>query len=299
MNSPVTDQKIQWAVAIHGGAGDDPSRWDTATTMSRSEGLRRALQMGVDLLLGGAAAIDVVEAVIIVLENDTNFNAGRGAVLTDQGNAELDASIMNGRTAECGAVAGVTRVKNPITLARLVMTKTRHVLLVGQGADQFAVNEDVELVTPDYFMGSDSAAANSPKHFGTVGCVVRDRFADLAAGTSTGGTSKKLPGRVGDSPIIGAGTFAANDTCAVSGTGIGEEFIRAAVAYDVVAQMRYAGRTLDQAVSEIMDTKLRPGTGGLIAMSNDGRIVLRHNTPAMNCGWADSSGTFETAFSLL
>ncbi len=294
------EAKKSWAIAIHGGAGSDPSTWDEDRTEARKQGLARALATGRDMLAAGRSALDTVESVIEVLEDDAAFNAGRGAVLTEAGRAELDASIMDGKTLACGAVAGVTRVKNPIALARRVMTETKHVLLAGPGADQFAEQQQLPLVDPDYFLSwrepsidPESGRSDQP-HFGTVGCVVLDADGNLAAGTSTGGTSKKLPGRVGDSPIIGAGTYAANDACAVSGTGIGEEYIRHSVAYDVAAQMRYAGRSMKDAVDEIMTKKLAAGVGGLIAVSHLGEIVLQHNTPGMSCGAADSGGRFET-----
>jgi beta-aspartyl-peptidase (threonine type) len=252
------------------------------------------------MLADGHSALDTVEAVIQVLEDDAAFNAGRGAVLTEDGRVELDASIMDGKSLACGAVASVTRVKNPIVLARRVMTETKHVLLAGAGADKFAEQQQVPLVDSDYFL-SRHVSPHDPlfdrsdqPHFGTVGCVVLDAEGNLAAGTSTGGTSKKLPGRVGDSPIVGAGTYAANDTCAVSGTGIGEEYIRHSVAYDVAAQMRYAGRPMEDAIDEIMTKRLKPGVGGLIAVSRDGEIVMQHNTRGMSCGAADSNGRFET-----
>ena len=289
-----------WAIAIHGGAGSHPDSWDPAKRDLRKQGLDRALTTGRDMLAAGRTALDTVEAVINVLEDDAMFNAGRGAVLTKEGRAELDASIMDGSTLACGAVAGVTRVKNPITLARRVMSETRHVLLAGPGADQFAEQQQVTLVDPDYFLSRRGTSAPSglpseeKPHFGTVGCVVLDADGNLAAGTSTGGTSKKLPGRVGDSPIVGAGTYAANGLCAVSGTGVGEEYIRRSVAFDVAAQMRYAQRPIGNAISEIMTKKLRPGVGGLIAVSSRGEIVLQHNTPGMSCGAADSDGRFET-----
>ena len=299
-----SDAKKKWAIAIHGGAGSDPSSWDQDRTEARKQGLSRALATGRDMLAAGRSALDTVESVIKVLEDDAAFNAGRGAVLTDQGRAELDASIMDGKTLACGAVAGVTRVKNPIALARRVMTETKHVLLAGPGADQFAEAQQLPLVDPDYFLSRlekpvvpNSVRSEQP-HFGTVGCVVLDADGNLAAGTSTGGTSKKLPGRVGDSPIIGAGNYAANDTCAVSGTGIGEEFIRNSVAYDVAAQMRYAGRSMENAVGDIMTTRLEPGVGGLIAVSRFGEIEMQHNTPGMSCGAADSDGRFETFLTL-
>ena len=295
---------VKWAIVIHGGAGGDPAKWDESKIEGRKEGLHRALQTGCDSLSAGGSALDTVEAVIRILEDDARFNAGRGAVLTEDGHAELDASIMDGKTLGCGAVASVTTVKNPISLARRVMTETKHVLLVGKGADEFAQEQRVPLVEPDYFLSRANQARNldvapgSPNpdepHFGTVGCVVLDSNGNLAAGTSTGGTAKKLPGRVGDSPIVGAGTYAANDSCAVSGTGIGEEYIRNSVAYDIAAQMRYAGQPIEAAVTEVMWKKLKPGIGGLIAVSGRGEIVMQHNTPGMSCAAADSSGRFET-----
>ena len=293
-----TGQK--WAIAIHGGAGGDPARWPEEKVEARKAGLKRALESGRDLLASGGTALDAVEAVIRVLEDDASFNAGRGAVLTEDGVAELDSSIMDGKTRSCGAVAGVTRTKNPISLARLVMTETKHVLLVGPGADEFAEEQKAPLVEPSYFLSHNRNSSADPEkpHFGTVGCVALDSNGNLAAGTSTGGTTKKLPGRVGDSPIIGAGTYAANDSCAVSGTGIGEEYIRNSVAYDIAAQMRYAGKSLKAAVSQNMWQTLKPEVGGLIAVSAKGEIVLQHNTPGMSCGAADSTGRFETHLAL-
>ncbi len=289
-----------WAIVIHGGAGGDPAKYDNARIEKKKLGLKRALQAGCDALSAGESSIDTVEKVIRILEDDAAFNAGRGAVLTDEGRAELDASIMNGRTLACGGVAGVTRVKNPISLARRVMTETRHVLLAGEGADEFAEEQGLPIVDPSYFLSQAARRKKAEENdgnasqIGTVGCVVLDSAGNLAAGTSTGGTSKKLPGRVGDSPIIGAGTYASNDTCAVSGTGTGEEYIRHSVAYDIAAQMRYAGQTLESAVTEIMQDRLEPGVGGVIAVSSSGAIVMQHNTPGMSCGAADSQGRFET-----
>lgn len=283
-------QEVDWAIAIHGGASD-PTDWDDATKSLRREGLKRALEKGRKLLADGATALDVVETVIRTLEDDPNFNAGRGAVLTKAGRAELDASMMDGRTRACGAVAGVTVVKNPIQLARRVMTETRHVLLAGSGAEQFAKQNGLELVDPNYFLTQNGR--NRKNYFGTVGCVVVDSQGNLAAGTSTGGTDNKLPGRIGDSPIIGAGTYADNATCAVSGTGIGEEYIRNSIAYDVSAQMKYSGKSLAEAIATSMQTTLKPNVGGLISVSAQGEIVLQHNTAGMSCGAADSTGRFE------
>ncbi len=284
-----------WALAIHGGAGGDPETWTEEKRDGRNDGLETALRIGRDVLAGGGTALDAVEAVIRALEDNARFNAGRGAVLTKEGNAELDASIMEGKTRACGAVAGVTRIKNPITAARAVMTQTKHVLLGGEGGDAFAESQGLDMVQPEYFLSYQrwKDASDDAQHYGTVGCVALDTHGNLAAGTSTGGTSKKLPGRIGDSPIVGAGTFADNPTCAVSGTGIGEEYIRNAVAYDVAAQMRYAGKSLQSAVTEIMTERLKPGTGGIISVAHDGTIVMQHNTPGMSCGAADSGGRFE------
>lgn len=293
-----SDQQPQWAIAIHGGAGGDPEKWDAKKRAARMRGLEQALTTGKDLVAGGATAMDTVEQVIRVLEDDASFNAGRGATVIEGNHVELDASIMDGKTRACGAVAAVTNVKNPISLARLVMTQTRHVLMTGAGAEEFAAQQQVPLVAPDYFLGYQGSPDNDPSSIGTVGCVVLDSHGNLAAGTSTGGTSKKLPGRVGDSPIVGAGTFATNGACAVSCTGIGEEYIRNAVAYDIVAQMRYAHRPLASAVTEIMTERLKPGDGGVIAVSQSGQIVMQHNTPGMSCGAADSSGRFETHLQL-
>jgi len=291
------NENPSWAIVIHGGAGSNPNNWNEAKTNIRKAGLQRALSAGRDALAKGRNALDTVELVIRILEDDAAFNAGRGAVLTKEGKAELDASIMDGKTRACGAVASLTATKNPINLARRVMTETPHVLLAGRGADQFAEQQKVPLVAPDYFFSKTRFPENEP-HFGTVGCAVLDSDGNLAAGTSTGGTSKKLPGRVGDSPIIGAGTYAANDTCAVSGTGVGEEYIRNSVAYDVAARMRYANQSLEEAVTTIMRQTLEPGVGGIIALSKDGKIVMQHNTPGMSCGAADSSGRFETHLTL-
>lgn len=298
-----SNQAPGWAIAIHGGAGGDPESWSDEKRQARRDGLESALRVGRDLLAAGGSSLDAVEAVIRSLEDNANFNAGRGAVVTQEGRAELDASIMDGRNRACGAIAGVTTVKNPITTARLVMTDTKHVLLAGPGADAFAASKNVPLVDPNYFLSNQRRKRNSADHddqphFGTVGCVALDAAGNLAAGTSTGGTAKKLPGRVGDSPIVGAGTFADNQTCAVSGTGVGEEYIRNAVAYDISAQMKYASRSLVSAVTEIMTERLKPGIGGLICVSHDGTIVMQHNTPGMSCGAADSKGRFETFLGL-
>ncbi len=297
-------ESVTWALAVHGGAGVNLVKLGEEGKKLKKEGLAEGLEAGKAILANGGSALEAVEAVIRVFEDSSKFNAGRGAVRTNTGAVELDASIMDGKTKQCGAIACVTNVKNPITLAKLVMTETKHVLLVGKGAEEFALAQKVPIVDKAYFLGEhrqtstptlviQNSATDDPRH-GTVGCVALDSHGNLAAGTSTGGTSKKMPGRVGDSPIIGAGTYASNDTCAVSGTGIGEEYIRNAVAYDVAAQMRYANRSLEVAVTEIIQKRLMPDDGGIIAVSKDGEIVLQHNTPGMACGAANSVGRFDT-----
>lgn len=294
-----TPKPPNWALAVHGGAGGTSEGWSDAKKEARQRGMRRALEAGQRSLAAGGTALDCVEQVVRLLEDDPAFNAGRGAVLTSEKRAELDASIMCGRDRACGAVAGVTVARNPITLARRVMTETRHVLIIGPGADQFARDQQVELVDESYFRSLPDAADQSlhvtrdGSYLGTVGCVALDQKGNIAAATSTGGLKGKMPGRVGDSPIPGAGTFADNATCGISATGVGEEYIRNAVAYDVSAQMRYAGRSLQRAVDVVIDETLAPDTGGLIAVGHDGTIVMAHNTPGMNCGAADSNGRFE------
>lgn len=286
----------RWAIAIHGGAGGNPAEWSDAQRAARLDGMRAALNVGTKLLREGGTALDTVEAVIRVLEDDRAFNAGRGAVLSRAGRAELDASIMDGRQRGCGAVGGVTVVRHPITLARRVMTETKHVLVAGPGADAFGREQGVEIVSPEYFLLKPqerdlSVSWRSPgTYFGTVGCAVLDRHGNLAAGTSTGGLSGKMPGRLGDSPIVGAGTYADNATCAISATGTGEEFMRHAITYDVSAQMRYLGRSVEEAVNVAMTERLAPNTGGLIAVGHDGTITMQHNTPGMTCAAADSDG---------
>jgi len=272
-------------------------------------GLERALDSGAAVLERGGSSLDAVTAAVRALEDDPLFNAGRGAVLTRRGRAELDASIMNGRTLAAGAVAGIEHVRNPIELARRVMEKSRHVLLVGEGAEEFALEEGLVLVPNEYFRTPERERALqralhgertwelvAPPH-GTVGAVALDEAGDLAAATSTGGTTRKRPGRVGDSPIIGAGTYAKNGVCAVSATGYGEYFIRTVAAYDVCAQMEYGRRSLADAVSTVLREKIGKlgGDGGIIAIGADGTIVMDFNTEAMFRAARDPRGQREIA----
>ena len=303
----------RFVIVIHGGAGSSPAQLTVADNAARREGLRKALQAGVDILKGGGSSLDAVEAAIRMMEEDPQFNAGRGAVLNAVGQCELDASIMDGRTKSCGAVASITRAKHPITVARSVMEKTRHVLLGGAGADAFAHESGADMVERDYFItekqkaqlervqartreGAGMPAAGEAAEtgrIGTVGCVAMDSKGNLAAGTSTGGLVNKRFGRIGDSPVVGAGTYADNATCAVSGTGIGEEFIRHAVAYDVSARMNYQKEGVQQAVRHVIHQTLKPGQGGLIAVDHEGHVAIEYNTAGMASAVADSAGRFD------
>jgi beta-aspartyl-peptidase (threonine type) len=299
---------LRYALAVHGGAGRQREPFTAEQNAARRQSLTRALKLGAELLAQGGAAFDAVEQVIRLMEDDPNFNAGKGAVFNADGGHELDASIMDGRTLQCGAIAGATTVKNPISLARLVMTKTNHVLLVGEGADRFAREVGAEVVDQQYFYtearyqswqqarqqaGQPAQGNVQPPGMGTVGCVARDSHGNLAAGTSSGGIVNKRFGRVGDTPIIGAGTYADNASCAVSCTGIGEQFIRNAVAFDISALMKYRALTLREAVQHVVHKKLKPGDGGIIAVAHDGEIWMDFNTEHMARAAADSQGQFE------
>ncbi|NNC84135.1 MAG: isoaspartyl peptidase/L-asparaginase, partial [Flavobacteriales bacterium] len=278
------NEQKEWAIAIHGGSGVmERSRFADEEVELYLRSLDNALRTGERLLQEGASALDVVQVVLMRMEDDSLFNAGKGAVLTADGHAELDASIMDGLTRNCGAVTGLRTIKNPILAARLVMDSSKHVFLSRDGAEEFAMHHRLEEVDPgyfetkrrkDYYLRKKSEEVSqfleekAWSKFGTVGCVVLDREGNLAAGTSTGGMSMKRYGRIGDSPMIGAGTYADNTTCAVSCTGWGEYFIRAAVAHDVHARMAHGGDDLATAASEVIQ-KVIPelgGNGGLIAV---------------------------------
>jgi beta-aspartyl-peptidase (threonine type) len=254
------------------------------------------LTAGYAVLEDGGASLDAVTRAVTLLEDEPLFNAGLGAVFTLDGKNELDASIMEGGNLKAGAVCGVTRIKNPILLARAVMEHSDYVLLSGAGAEEFAAARGFQFVPQSYFYtaarwhqlerirrGDGSLSALTISHIGTVGAVALDRHGQLAAATSTGGMTGKTFGRIGDSPLIGAGTYADNRSCAVSATGHGEAFIRAAVAHDIGARMRYGGRGLVQAVSEVVLTELPPlgGEGGVIAIDRDGQIVMEFNSEGM------------------
>jgi len=293
---------VTYALAIHGGAGDLPILSSRDEREEYAQSLSAALDIGRGLLQQGGRSLDAVEAVIRALEDDPKFNAGRGSTLNYAGQHELDASIMDGRTGSCGAVAAIRSVRHPISAARGVLEESPHILLSGQGADDFAKEMGLELVEDGFFrtqrcvdtwqraLGRAQAAEKDVEkdHFVTVGCVALDEDENLAAGTSTGGMLLKRHGRIGDSPLIGAGTFADNRTCAVSCTGIGERFIESCIAFDVSALMRYRAWTLDQSVQHIFEHTLPDRSGGLIAVGHDGSLALRFNTRGMYRGAANS-----------
>lgn len=301
------------AIAIHGGAGT-MIRADMSADREKAirEVLSRALQAGHARLVAGNSATDAVEAAILVLEDSPLFNAGYGAVFNSQGGHELDAAIMDGSSRNAGAVTGVRHIKNPILLARRVMTDSPHVMLAGAGAEEFALSEGFDLVDEDYFSTEfrrqqlEVARAKTTSlnelppmefRFGTVGAVALDQDGNIAAGTSTGGMTNKRFGRIGDVPVIGAGTYADNETCAVSATGHGEYFIRSVVAHDIAALIRYTESTLQEAVDEVVHKKLVEigGTGGVISINRLGEIAMEHNTLGMYRGSIDTDGTLSTA----
>jgi beta-aspartyl-peptidase (threonine type) len=299
-------------LVVHGGAGDAPKDRDAPGLALRKAGLERALKAGYDKLHGGASSLDAVEAAVRVLEDDPWFNAGRGAVFTREGHNELDAAVMDGATLKAGAVAGVTVVKNPVSAARAVMERSSHVLLIGRGAEAFARQQGLEIVDPSYFRTEhrlkelqeqqrkekeaprkEGRAPATPEHyFGTVGAVAVDRHGNLAAATSTGGLTGKMPGRVGDTPVIGAGTYADNAACAVSCTGYGEFFIRHAVAHDVTARMKYLKLPVERAADEALHAlpRQKGGMGGLIALDARGNAAMPYDSERMYHGWVTEDG---------
>lgn len=312
--TPKTDEtpKNSFGLVIHGGAGTILKKNLTPELEAEyKKTLESAAKKGYEILKNGGTSLDAVEQTIHILENSPLFNAGKGAVFANNGKNELDASIMEGKTLNAGAVAGVTNLKNPISAARKVMENSDHVLLARQGAEEFAISQGLETVDTSYFFTQkryesllraknrdikDKAASLDPYikdyKYGTVGCVALDKNGNLAAGTSTGGMTNKRWNRIGDSPIIGAGTYANNATCAVSGTGHGEYFIRAAVAHDISALMEYKGLSLEEASKEVIQNKLKNmgGDGGIIAIDAKGNLVAEFNTPGMYRAMVDEKG---------
>ncbi len=298
-----------WSIALHGGAG----------TMTRAamvpekeaeyrKALSIALEAGSKVLRSGGSSLDAVQAVITVLENDPHFNAGRGAVFTYNGTNELDAAIMDGKTRAAGAVTGVTHTKNPIVLARAVMEKSPHVFLSGAGAEEFAREQGVEQVDPDWFATPERWRQlqelkvrklgwfDVDLKYGTVGAVAVDSQGHVAAGTSTGGLTGKRWGRIGDSPLIGAGTYADDRACAVSATGAGEFFIREGVAHEICARMRFLKEGAQQAADTVIaEVAALGGDGGVIVATPDGQAVFSFSTPGMYRARASSKGLHEVA----
>lgn len=302
-------QKPEYVIVIHGGAGvikkENMSDEKEAAYIKK---LNEALETGNKILKNGGTAIETVIATIKIMEDSPLFNAGKGAVFTHEGKNELDVSIMDGKTLNAGAASGVSNVKNPIELAYKIMVNSQHVMLSGDGASQFAKEQGLEIVDPSYFYTErrwkslqnviereKKKLENEKEKHGTVGCVVLDKYGNLAAGTSTGGMTNKQYGRIGDSPVIGAGTYANNETCAVSCTGHGEFFIRYVVAHSVSALMEYKNLSLQDAGNEIINKKLKAvgGTGGLVSVDKDGNIAMPFNTPGMFRGYIKSSGEKE------
>ena len=316
VQAPEADAPI--ALVIHGGAGTiKKENMDPAREKEIRAKLEEALATGYEILENGGSSTDAVVATIQVLEASKHFNAGKGAVFTAEGENELDASIMRGEDNAAGAVAGVSRIKSPIAAARAVMIKSPHVMLTGDGAVEFAKEVGLEVVDPSYFFTQErydqlqrikereemqkdkrQGMADPVFHdykFGTVGCVALDKEGNLAAGTSTGGMTNKKFGRVGDSPIIGAGTYADNTTCGVSATGHGEYFIRNVVAYDIAALMKYNDLSVEEAANQVVMEKLvqKGGDGGVIAMDAKGNIAMPFNTAGMYRGYIKEKGNPE------
>ena len=320
----VTPQKLsnKYVLVIHGGAGTIvKSQMSPERENAYKEALEKALQTGNDILKSGGTALDAVEAAVRSMEDDPLFNAGKGAVFTNDGKNELDAAIMNGKTLEAGSVAGVTIIRNPITAARAVMEKSPHVMMTGAGAEKFAKQQGLEIVDPSYFytetrwrglqkakeqdslkMHLDHADTtnrgmlkqreNKDYKYGTVGAVALDRYGNLAAATSTGGMTNKKFGRVGDAPIIGAGTYANNNTVAISGTGWGEYFIRLVMAKSISDMMEFGKMKLKVAADEMVMKKLPAlgGDGGLIAVDKQGNIAMPFCTEGMYRGYIKNTG---------
>ena len=306
-------------MVIHGGAGTiTREEMDPELEVAYLQGLQEALDAGYAVLKEGGSALNAVKAAAVILEDNLLFNAGRGSVFTKKGVQEMDAAIMDGETLAAGAIAGVRNVRNPIELATEVLRNSNHVFLSGKGANDFAIKQGVKLKPDDYFFSqfrydqwkavrdSDNYTLDHTLHnidelkekkFGTVGAVACDQNGNIAAATSTGGMTNKKYGRIGDSPIIGSGTYANNKTCAISCTGHGEVFIKAVAAYDVSALMEYKGLSLTEACEEVVLNKLvkMEGEGGLIAVDNKGNYALTMNSAGMYRGVKSSDGTNEVA----
>ncbi len=283
------DEMSNFGIVIHGGAGSF-SGLDDKTINSYKDGIDRALAVGFQILESGGTSLDAVTSAIVILEDISLFNAGKGSVYTEKETQEMDSSIMDGQTGKGGAVAGVGRVKNPVLLARKVMEETEHVMLIGKGAEKFAEEVGIQLVDPSYFYSEKNLKrvrkSKKDKKLGTVGAVALDQSGNLAASTSTGGRTNKMTGRVGDSPILGAGTWAENKLCAVSGTGHGEYFMRLLTAADVCKLMEYSGLSLEESSKVVIDklTQLH-AEGGIISIDSKGNVSTNFNTKGMARGY--------------
>ena len=290
-------EEKKYVILIHGGVGTIDRQMPDSIKNHYLISLSKALSIGQIILEQGGTSLDAVEQVVRFMEDDPRFNAGKGSVYTADGTHELDASIMEGRDLSCGAIAGVKTIKNPVSLARLVMEKTPHVLLIGEGAEAFGKSMGVDIVPNDFFNTQHRyeqwQKSISKEIKGTVGCVALDIYGNLSAATSTGGTTNKMPGRVGDIPIVGAGIYANNETCAVTCSGKGELFIKHSVAYNISALMKYKSFSLKDAAEEMINKTISKGNGGLIAVDKDGNYILVYNTDGMFRGAATSSGIFE------
>jgi beta-aspartyl-peptidase (threonine type) len=275
-------ERPKYMLVIHGGAGAIDANMPEEIKNRYYSSLRNALEIGEKILKSGGKSLDAVEAVVNFLEDDSMFNAGKGAVLNSEGYAQLDASIMDGKTLNAGAVAAVEHIKNPISGARVVMEKTKHVMMTGAGAEKVAELNGLTLVDRAYFITSERTNSwNKANSKGTVGCAALDMEGNLAAATSTGGMTNKLVGRIGDSPIIGAGTYANNKTLAISATGKGEKFIKYNVAFRISALMEYKDMSLEEACNEVMFKQLEPNDGGIVAVDKNGNFALVFNTESM------------------
>ncbi|KAI3885404.1 hypothetical protein MKX03_036296 [Papaver bracteatum] len=312
-----------WAIALHGGAGPIPNSLPKERREPREAALRHCLAIGVEALKANLPALDVVELVVRELENNPFFNAGKGSVLTANGTVEMEASIMDGRTKACGAVSGLSTVVNAVSLARLVMEKTPHVYLGFDGAEAFAREQGVETADASHFVTPENIerlnlakeadrvqvdytpavqkeilvethTADGDSQIGTVGCVAVDSSGNLATATSTGGLVNKMVGRIGDTPVIGAGTYA-NSLCAVSATGVGEAIIKATVARDVAALMEYKGLSLEEAAKYVIHESVPEGNAGLVAVSAKGEVAMEFNTFGMFRACATEDGYSEIA----
>lgn len=321
-NKSSETDSVNFGIVLHGGAGTILKE-NMSDSMEKAYRLKleEAIKEGHEILKNGGTAVEAVQRTVNVMEDSPLFNAGKGAVFTNEGKNELDAAIMDGATLNAGAIAGVTTVKNPIDLAIEVMENSEHVMLGGKGAETFAEERGLEIVDPEYFYtenryrslqrikDSDKTELDhddkktayfdpniKDSKFGTVGAAALDKYGNLAAGTSTGGMTNKKWNRIGDVPVIGAGTYANNATCAVSGTGWGEFFIRGVVAYDISALMEYKGLSLEEAARHVIQEKNPElgGNGGIIAIDHEGNIVMEFNTAGMYRATMDREGNLET-----